>query len=90
MWRCEMGGRFIATIPSDLLLTVEQVEVLAGILKSAERLSAKWVGQGVDPSGYVKELVPFDCDSMGLKFLTESDYNAYRFLAANKPENAHK
>lgn len=85
-----MGGRFTVSIPNDTLLTGEQLEAISEILRSTQRLHKKWVGSHVDPSGYVKELIPFDLETMTLQFLTESDYNAYRFLAANKPETDNK
>lgn len=85
-----MGSRFMATLPSDILPTLEQLDAISDILRNTERLRNEWVGKSdTNSTGYQKKLVPTDLDEMmTLKYLTESDYNAYRFLAANaaKPE----
>lgn len=80
-----MSSRFVVTFPSDLVLTIEQLERIAELLRSTERLRSEWVGKSdTNASGYIKKLSPTDIDdAMSLKLLTESDYNAYRFIAAN-------
>jgi hypothetical protein len=80
-----MSGKFMITMPSDVLVTAEQLEAIAEILRTTERLRTDWVGKSdTNSTGYQKKLVPTDLeDSMTLKYLTESDYNAYRFIAAN-------
>jgi hypothetical protein len=80
-----MSGKFMISIPSDVLVTSEQLEAIAEILRGTDRLRSEWVGKSdTNATGYQKKLVPTDLDeSMTLKYLTESDYNAYKFIAAN-------
>lgn len=83
------GPRLRLTLMSDVLLTMEQASALAALLRDTERLHRKWVGSSVTPEGYVTELLPLDVsEAMNLKFLSEDDYTAYRFLAAQSKEAA--
>ena len=83
------GPRLRLTLMSDVLLTMEQASALAALLRDTERLHRKWVGSAVAADGYINELVHTDVsEAMNLKFLSEDDYTAYRFLAAQTKEAA--
>lgn len=83
------GPRLRLTLMGDVLLTIDQAADLAALLRDTERLHRKWVGTAVTPEGYVTELLPMDVsEAMNLKFLSEDDYTAYRFLAAQSKEAA--
>lgn len=83
------GPRLRLTLMGDVLLTIDQAAALAALLRNTERLNRKWVGSSVAPEGYITELLQTDAsEAMNLKFLSEDDYTAYRFLAAQAKEAA--